>query len=173
MVERGDRHGQRQRLPCRENFPGLALWRDVAGENLAVVPQRFRGGKAQHVQRAAHFVTRLANAQARLSRDELGEFLAAPGQKAAGPVENIGAGKTGESFATGQAGFNRGFGLLPSGEEHPADQAPVVGTVDFESFTAGNLLSGNVTGMLHHGWVPLTVKSKISKLRGSPAALAA
>ena len=91
VIERRDANGASQRLAQRENLSRLALRRDVAGENLAIVPQRLHRGEPQHVQRAADFVAGLAQAESGFPGDEPGKLFASDFQMPSGLLKNLGA----------------------------------------------------------------------------------
>ena len=64
MIERSDGSHQIQRLTHGKNFARLALRRNIAGKNLAIITQRLHCCKLQHILGTPHLITRLAHAQA-------------------------------------------------------------------------------------------------------------
>ncbi len=76
MVERRDRgdHAQ-QRLAQRVDLALLAVRREIAGEDLAVVGERRVAGEDEHVAGAADLVERVLLADAALGGDEVGDLV--------------------------------------------------------------------------------------------------
>lgn len=89
VIEWSNRRRTRKGHPGGKDLAGLALRRNVCGENLAVVPQGLHAREAEHVQSAAHFVSCFAERQPRFARDEPGEFLALRFQGHAGLLEDL------------------------------------------------------------------------------------
>jgi hypothetical protein len=150
VVERrdGGDHAQ-QRRALRVHAALLAMVRQVAAEDLAVVLEHLVGAEQQHVAHAAGFVQRVLLAQAGLGGDEVGHLLHARRDDGRGLVED---GRALKACEPGLVGMRRGIGLahlFQRGLGHAADLLAGVGVVhgDGALATGADLLAGDAHGV--------------------------
>ena len=91
MIERRDSGDERQRLTQGENFPGFSGRRDIAGEDLPIIPQSFHGGEGKDIAGAPHLIACFPEAETGLRSDQLGELPAPRLQQIPGPVKDAAA----------------------------------------------------------------------------------
>jgi len=115
-----------QRLADGEDLPGFALRRDVTGENLSVVAQRFHAGEAENIQGASHFVAGLRQTQTRLAGNEAGEFFPAGCERGARPVQHGRALVAGGRARHRQACLNGGIRLGAPAQRHRSNFTLIV-----------------------------------------------
>ncbi len=151
MVERGDGDGAAQGFAGREDLAGLPLGRDVAREDLAVVPQRLHGGEAQDVEGAAHFVSGFPQGQAGFGGDDPREFLVPRGEGGAGLLKDLGTFEARRRVPEPGGGGDGGVGVRPGGEGDRAHDGAIEGKMDLQGGGGGDGLSGDERGQVHFG----------------------
>src|SRR3546814_14393874 len=77
VVERGDGGDRRQRLARREYLARLAVRREIAGEDLAVVLNAKLPGEREAIVGAPNLVERVGLGNAELEGDEVGDIFPA------------------------------------------------------------------------------------------------
>ena len=88
VVERGDGADKLDGLPEGDDLAVLALWGDVAGEDLAVVLEGLDGGELHDVGAAPGLIHGLAHAEPGLAADELCQLPAVLGKQGGGLPED-------------------------------------------------------------------------------------
>src|SRR3546814_3316029 len=81
VVERGDGGDRRQRLARREYLARLAVRREIAGEDLAVVLNAKLPGEREDIVGAPNLVERVGLGNAELEGDEVGDLVPARDQQ--------------------------------------------------------------------------------------------
>src|SRR5690606_18678697 len=89
VVERSDGRDGGQRIAQGGDAPLLAVRRQVAGEDLAVVDDAELAGEAEHVERAAHLVQRVLLRDAEFGGDQVGNLVLAAGEDLGGPDQDL------------------------------------------------------------------------------------
>ena len=123
VVERRDRadHAE-QRVALGVDAALLAVRREVAGEDLAVVLEAFAGAEQQHVADPADLVERVLLAEAALGGDQVGELCGAVAHDRRRLVEHRGAVEAGqlrlEALGDGEGALH----VLDRRLRHRADQ---------------------------------------------------
>jgi len=155
----------------------LPLRRDVARENLTVVPQRLHRRESQHVRRPPHLVACFAEAKSGFRQDQLGELLATLLQQPPGAIQHFRASVARRRGAKFQCRRDCRLRVGLARQGHCPRQTSVVRTFYLETVCRTNFPARHQTMKFQrrraHNSTPFTAKSKMSKLRGSPAALAA
>src|SRR4051812_44854551 len=89
MIEWRNSRGAIQWLAGGKNLARLALRRNIARENLAIIAQRLNRAETQHILAASDFVARFANAQASFARNAEREFFLSLRQQFARAIQNF------------------------------------------------------------------------------------
>ena len=155
MVERRDRRDHAlQRLAQRVDLALLAVRRQVAGKDLAVVGQRRVAGEHEDVAGAADLVERILLADAALGGDQVGDLVGARadhlGGAMADPIALVARQPRLECRATENArrtSSTVALGTVPT-------SAPVYGLRDFDDALAADQLAGDAHFLVQHAAGP-------------------
>ena len=149
MVEGRDRGDQLDRVARGEDLARLAVGRDVAGEDAAVVAQRLHRREVEHVGTTGCLVLRLTDGEAGLAGDQRGEFVAPFRQEHGCLAQDVVAVAAGQRFVRkGQRGGDRLLEVLRADQGGGAGERPVPGVTDFEGAAGGDRLAGDVGGKM-------------------------
>ena len=96
VVERRDGGNGLHRFSFCENFPALAMWRQIAGKNLPVILNRKLAGEGEDVVRTPCLIKGMLLADAKLKRQPVSNFLAALADQLGGAMQNLLALVTGQ-----------------------------------------------------------------------------
>ena len=116
--------GAEQRAALGVDAALLAVRREVATEDLAVVLQAFAGAEHQHVGDAAGFVGRVFHAEARFGADQVGDFGRARAHAERRLVQDVGALEAGQPGLVACGKLEGTAHFLDAGFRHAADRLP-------------------------------------------------
>ena len=144
VVERRDRadHAE-QRVALGVDAALLAVRREVAGEDLAVVLERLVGAVEQHVADPADLVERVLLAQAALGGDQVGELLGAAGDDRRGLAHDRRTLVAGELALVALGDRESALHVLDGRLRHRADQLLGVGIEDLDDAVAVDELAAD------------------------------
>ncbi|MOA24811.1 hypothetical protein D3C78_1455060 [compost metagenome] len=143
VVERRDGGNCLQRFARREDLALLAVGREIAGKNLAVILNAHLSGKREDIEGAADLVERVLLGNAELERDEIGNFLLASVKQFRGAQQDplpLVAGQFRLEVCGNVEGLPRMFG---GACRHGADHGVGVGVANFDDAIGVDLPAGD------------------------------
>jgi hypothetical protein len=137
-----------QGLAFREDFSRLALRREIAGEDLAVIPNTKLARQREHVVSAADLVKRILLGDAKLQRDDIGK-LVPPGDKPLRRAqEYLLSVISTELGAVARGNLEGPYRMLSLARRHRADHRVGKGITDFDNVVGIDLFPGNAHGFV-------------------------